>query len=377
MRLGCAKFGLSVDEPLPLGVTFSFPMEQTSLSQATLMSMGKGFAVSADLELGSKLLTGYNSVKGEDLPPIVVTAIANDSVSTLISFILKFDKTGYSRASMGLILGTGCNATIPLKLSQLHPNKRPSSVSVLPGENMDNVKITVNTEWSIKGSAPPLVSLGLINRWDRVLDSQNETPGFQPMEYMTAGRYLGELGRIVLVDYLKNACGIAESELPQGLLVRQGMSTTFLSKFKPLDPPALLPQLRQAFPDATDGSGFRWTEDTAAALYQIAKAIEVRAAGIMAAAVLALLTLGGELPLDASGPVPDVQVLGVGYTGGCIVHFQDYLKDCQGLIDGMLDRRFGQGSWPVRVELSPCHDGGVAGAGILVAAASASQIRSG
>lgn len=373
VRQGCEIFNLPADEPLPLGVTFSFPMEQMSLSEATLMSMGKGFAVSANLDLGSRLLGGYNSAKDNTLPPIRVAAIANDSVSTLVSFIFQFDETVLRRASMGIILGTGCNATIPLKLSRLHPSKRPPTVSVLPGERIEDVKITVNTEWSINGTAPPLREMGLISRWDEVLDSQNETPGFQPLEYMTAGRYLGELGRIMLVDYMVSELGIAEDILPAKLLERHGMSTTFLSHFKPLQPAVLLSNLKEEFPESTGSPTFAWTEELAEALYRIAKAIEVRAAGIIAAGIIALLTLGDELPKDSKGTAPEAQELGVGYTGGCIVHFQDYLLDCQSFIDGLMAKRFGEGSHPVRVVLSPCHDGGITGAGILVAAASTSE----
>jgi hexokinase len=372
VRQGREAFDLPADKPLPLGVTFSFPMNQASLSEATLMSMGKGFAVSADLDLGSRLLEGYNCAKDDNLPPICVAAIANDSVSTLVSFIFKFDTTVQRRASMGLILGTGSNATIPLKLSRLHPSKRPPTVSVLPGESVDDVKIAVNTEWSINGTAPPLRESGLVSRWDEVLDSQNETPGFQPLEYMTAGRYLGELGRIMLVDYMVSELGVARDALPAKLLQRHTMTTTFLSHFKPLEPAVLLSSLRAEFPESTSTS-FSWTEELAEALFRIAKAVEVRAAGIIAAAILALLTLGDELPVDSSGPSPAVQELGVGYTGGCIVHFQDYLVDCQSFIDRLVEKRFAGGRAPVRVVLSPCHDGGITGAGILVAAASASE----
>lgn len=56
----------------------------------------------------------------------------------------------------------------------------------------------------------------------------------------------------------------------------------------------------------------------------------------------------------------------VGYTGGCISHFQDFLEDCQGFLDGIMDAEFGEEvrQFP-RVVLTPCHDGGIIGAGIL------------
>ncbi|KAI6785415.1 Hexokinase-like protein [Emericellopsis cladophorae] len=345
---GCSQLEVSREKALDLGVTFSFPMEQTSLSEARLMTMGKGFAVSANVDLGSRLLDGYNNSRGDRLPPMRIAAIANDSVSTLVSFIYEFDESVKKRASMGLILGTGCNATIPLKLSQLKPSKRPANVSLLPGERVDDVKVAINTEWSINGSVPPLRKMNLISRWDEVVDSHNETPGFQPMEYMTAGRYLGELGRVVFVDFLTSVRGVPEKDIPERLLQPYGMSTSFLSHFKPLEPRLLLQQLEKAFPTDKGTHGISWTEELAVFLFKIAKAIEVRAAGIVAAATVALLTLGGELP-------------------------QDYLTDCQSFIDQLLARIFGNGQSPAKVVLSPCHNGGVIGAGILVAAASASE----
>ncbi|KAH8173121.1 hexokinase domain-containing protein [Sarocladium implicatum] len=368
---GCETFHLPRDEPLWLGVTFSFPMKQQSLSEATVMAMGKGFAVSSNADLGLSLQKGYDKANESGLPPIRVAAIANDSVSTLVSFIFQYDETVRRRASMGLILGTGSNATVPLKLRSLHRDKWPPNVSLLPGEKIEDVKITVNTEWSINGTAPPMRELGLISRWDEVLDSQNETPGFQPLEYMTAGRYLGELGRIMLLDYMKSKKSVEEGLLPEKLRQRHGLTTTFLSHFKPLEATKLLPKLREEFPESSAAADFAWTEDLAEALYKIAKAIEFRAAGVIAAATLALLEIAEEIPGEhAPGAMP--AEVGVGYTGGCIVHFQDYLNDCQKFIDDLVKREFGEED-KCKVTLVPCHDGGITGAGILVAAGAASK----
>lgn len=374
---GCRAFDLANDVSLSLGVTFSFPVEQPSLEKAITTSMGKGFAIPANVDLGEQLQKAYDRERGARLPPIRVAAIANDSVSTLVSFIFDYDggkAAHHRRAAMGLILGTGSNATIPVKLSLLHPSKRPRNVHVLPGESVDDAKIAVNTEWSIKGTAAPMRELGLINSWDEELSEQNEKPGFQPLEYMTAGRYLGELGRIMLVDYLARALKLPRAALPARLFKQDSMTTTFLSHFKPSAPAALLSKLKKEFPDASCPA-FRWTEHHAEALYRIAKAIEVRAAAIIAAAIVALLTLGGELPSEerrAPAPDADIRELGVGYTGGCIVHFQDYLVDCQYFVDRLVCRRLGADS-RLRVALTACHDGGITGAGILVAAALCSQ----
>ena len=131
-------------------------------------------------------------------------------------------------------------------------------------------------------------------------------------------------------------------------------------------------QLDEKFP-ASD-AGFRWTDETAHALYEIARAIEIRAAGIIAAAVVGLLRVAEEIPTPrpgggGSGPLPRTRELGVGYTGGCIDNFQNYKEDAQRFLDAVIRLEFGERP-PVSVKLTPCHDGGIIGAGILCAAAS-------
>ncbi|KAI1462035.1 MFS general substrate transporter [Annulohypoxylon moriforme] len=373
VREGCEEFNLPRDVELPMGVTFSFPMVQDTLSDATLMAMGKGFTITSRLHLGTHLINGYEKSKTPDLPPIKVAAILNDAVATLVSFIYQSKEDSTHKAAMGLICGTGSNATIPLKRSTLHKDKQLGKVRVLNGESTDDMKIAVNTEWSINGTAPPLRKFGLVSQWDTRLDSEGEAPGFQPLEYMTSGRYLGELGRLMLLDYLEHHLNIPIHTLPPRLLTRFGLTTTFLSHFKPPNADALLEKLEAEFPTSTTNS-FQWTEEIALVLYDISKAIEVRAAGIVAAAIVGLLMCAGDIPLRESPQDitnghtkleqrPKINLI-VGYTGGCIVHFQDYLADCQKFLDAIVEAEFGEDA-PVRVVLSPCHDGGITGAGVL------------
>lgn len=373
VREACREWHLDHNDKLPMGVTFSFPMIQRSVSQATLMSMGKGFAITSKLDLGSFLLTGYEKHR-QDLPHIKIAAIANDAVATLVSFIYQFKATQNQKAAMGLICGTGSNATIPLRLSSLHPSKRPDTVSVIPGQADEDVRIAVNTEWSINGSAPPLQKFGLVSCWDSELDQAGEAPGFQPLEYMTSGRYLGELGRLIFIDYLTTVLGLETADLPAKLQRKFGLSTTFLSRFSPQSPGTLVEQLEREFPPNKDKENkqIQWTEEIANALYRIATAIEFRAAGIVAASIIGLLTCAEELPAPGVAK-PDtakqegLSELVVGYTGGCITGFQNYLKDCQEFLDKVVAMEHGK-DFKIRVSLAPCHDGGITGAGILVPA---------
>ncbi|KAK0712224.1 hypothetical protein B0T21DRAFT_376197 [Apiosordaria backusii] len=374
VRKGCDAFSLSPDQELPLGVTFSFPMQQSSLSEAKLMAMGKGFAITSNLDLGGHLTTGYDKHKTADMPGIKIAAIANDSVSTLVSFIYQFPAQSHQKAAMGIIVGTGCNATIPLKLSSLHESKRPASINVLPGQDVSTAKIAVNTEWSINGSAPPLRKFGLINKWDEELDKAGEIPGFQPLEYMTAGRYLGELGRLMFLDYYTTVLKQSAEKLPAKLRQKFGLTTTFLSHYHHDSPKgSMSEQLNNEFP--AENPEFEWTKTLETVLSKIAVAIQKRAAGIIAASTVGLLMCAEEIPMAGTAAPTEkkgITELVVGYTGGCIQHFQDYLADTQAYLDKILALEFG-GKAPIRVVLSPCHDGGITGAGILVPAALASR----
>ncbi|KAK4189294.1 major facilitator superfamily domain-containing protein [Podospora australis] len=368
VRKGCEEFGLTASQELPLGVAFSFPMQQTSLAEAKLMTMGKGFAITSNLDLGGHLTAGYEKHRTTDMPPITIAAIANDAVATLVSFIYQLPVEAHQKAVMGVIVGTGCNATIPLTLSSLHESKRPASISILPGQEVEDVRIAVNTEWSINGSAPPLRKFGLISRWDEELDRAGECPGFQPLEYMTAGRYLGELARLIFLDYCTSRLGQPVDTLPERLRQKFGLTTTFLSHFYDNSPKGhLLDQLNREFPPK---SPFEWAPELQVVIFKIAKAIEIRAAGIVAASTIGLLRCAEEIPEpgNATDGHGKIRELVVGYTGGCIQHFQNYLADTQEFIDEIMRLEFG-GKPPASIILRPCHDGGITGAGILVPAA--------
>jgi hexokinase len=346
------------------------------------MGMGKGFAIQSNLDLAKILVTGYESSRPPSLPRIKISAICNDAVATLVSFLFQCRRNPKKKAAMGLIVGTGCNATIPLALSKLHPSKRPKSVKDLHDHDPDrDLKIAVNTEWTIKGAAGPLRDFDLITKWDSILDAEGEAPGFQPFEYMTAGRYLGELGRLIVVDYLTTNLHVPKSSLPPRLLQRHGLTTTFLGNLGPHLSPhelSIVKQLEAELPPSTHPDAWRFTDETAEMVLAIAKAVQRRAAGMTAAAVIGLLACADEIHLvpssssankkdtlkDKSQQALEVEELMVGYTGGCISHFQDYLGDCQYFLDSILEMEFGNRTRP-RVVLTPCHDGGILGAGIL------------
>lgn len=360
------------------------------------MSMGKGFAITSNLDLGKQLRAGYAKATSQrKLPRVKIVAIVNDTVATLISFAYQLKVTPQRKAAMGLIVGTGNNATIPLKLSSLHPMKRYDLGSIATTTHAsEEPRIVINTEWSINGTAGPLHELGLVTRWDQILDAAAVAPGFMPFEYMTAGGYLGELGRIVIMEYLTAQLGIEEDRLPAKLCTPNGLTTSFLGNFRvPSGTPTRWPAkvLNDELPGNSGEHAWHWTPVVAPIVASIAKAIQRRAAGMTAAAIIGLLACAEELILtpdssnspasSTSAPypatsytihrpstLPQREELMVGYTGGCIVHFRDYLRDCQDFLNSIMEERF-KGEPPLRVVLQSCHDGGIVGAGVLAATA--------
>ncbi|WEW57403.1 hypothetical protein PRK78_002870 [Emydomyces testavorans] len=419
--------GAKIPEELEMGITFSFPMMQESLSEATLMPMGKGFkwVNSADLNLGKVLLAGYDRHTrrpyGSDepstkrrrlfaLPKLKIAAITNDTVATLASLAYSVKSLPNSRVAMGIIVGTGCNATIPMQLSDLHESKAKH----ISSRQSNAVETIVNTEWTINGAAPPLRELNITTVWDSMLDSQCARPGFQPFEYMTGGRYIGELVRIIFYDYLTSVIGLSKKALPANLVQGYALTTTYLSSVVAHTPsdPVLVAKLKATLPPP-ESSSWNWDISTARAIRKTARAVQTRSAGLIAAAVVGLLSCTNEIKLRHDGAinprrssniiVPEFNVskdtitdiyrpkssslandiavskdsavgprgwqsgpeeLVVAYTGGIIQHYPHFKETCQGFIDRLVIWDGPQESGK-SVFLREASDGGIIGAGVL------------
>lgn len=401
---------------------------QESLAEATLMPMGKGFAITSNLNLRNILLNGYekHTRRPDDeeepsskrrklfaLPKLKIQAITNDTVATLASLAYAVKSLPNSRVAMGIIVGTGCNATIPMKLTELHESKAKSVNAMDP-----NAKETiVNTEWTISGAAPPLGELEVTTPWDVELDRACARPGFQPFEYMTGGRYIGELIRLILFDYLTIVAGLSKRILPANLIQEYALTTTYISDnvARARSDTDLATELNESLPPP-ESSDWRWDARTAGAFRRIARTVQRRSAGLIAAAVVGLLACCREIelkedsnvntPENAASPqsngenptdnaalsaaastqpsflsnvhghvVPVLQPapadwqsgpeeLVVAYTGGIIQHYPQFKEMCQQYIDRLI-MRTGPQRGGKSVFLREASDGGVIGAGVL------------
>ncbi len=145
-----------------------------------------------------------------------ILATVNDAAATLMAGAYADSST-----KIGLVLGTGVNAAVELPVSVLGPDKFGSRPPSWKDDAPQNV--LVNTELSVYGNTVlPRTS------WDDILSNLNALPGFQPLEYLIGGRYLGEIVRLIVVDAV-NRVGLLGGHMPKRLQQPFSLETATLA----------------------------------------------------------------------------------------------------------------------------------------------------
>lgn len=202
---------------LQMGLTWSFPIEQTSPRTGRLLTMGKGFRAAHGLEGEDVSELVMRSCRARGLN-VELCAIVNDGIATLLTKAYRDSTT-----RMSLILGTGVNAAVYLPVSALEPDKfgiRPDSWFSAAE------RVVVNTELSMHGKTV-LPS----TKWDDDLNAKHQLPDFQPLEYLITGRYLGEILRLIMLDAISSA-GLFGGQTPERLDEPYAFQTRTLAIFE-------------------------------------------------------------------------------------------------------------------------------------------------
>lgn len=170
-----------LDSIYEMGFTFSFPVVQTSVSSGTLVTWTKGFSVK-DVEGKDVVFLLDNALKRKGVKSLKIIALVNDTVGTLATKCYEDPA-----CDMGVILGTGTNASYPEKTEHITKYKG----------RWNSDEMIINIEWG---------GFDKINRnlYDETLDRNSENPGMQRMEKAISGMYLGEIARLVVLNGLKN-----------------------------------------------------------------------------------------------------------------------------------------------------------------------------
>lgn len=211
------------EESLHLGLTFSFPVEQTALGAGRLLTWTKGF--SATGAIGNDVVQLLQDSLDKKRVACNCVALVNDTVGTLLT-------RGYLTGScfLGAIFGTGTNGAYVEDMSSITKLKKK--------DFKDQSKMIVNTEWGAFDNARYVLP---VTRWDNALDRTSINPRYQAFEKLISGMYLGEIARNILI-YLIDLPAIPGSNPPQYYLFKghstkklntqYGFDTELLSKIK-------------------------------------------------------------------------------------------------------------------------------------------------
>ncbi|XP_056636902.1 hexokinase type 2-like [Diorhabda sublineata] len=172
------------NDNLPLGFTFSFPLEQKGLKVGILERWTKGF--SCDGVIGNdvvQLLEEAIARRGD--VTINVAAVVNDTTGTLMACAFKDPN-----CKIGLIVGTGTNGCYVEKQSNAELFDEPDEGSGV---------VIINLESGAFGDDGALDFCR--TQYDIDVDANSINPGKQLHEKMISGMYLGELVRLAAVRF--------------------------------------------------------------------------------------------------------------------------------------------------------------------------------
>ncbi|XP_047321663.1 hexokinase-3 [Impatiens glandulifera] len=169
---------VSVVERKQLGLTFSFPVKQTSVSSGLLIKWTKGFNIQ-DMVQGDVSMCLQRSMAKQGLD-MRVAALINDTVGTLA--------VGHYHDSdtvVAVVIGTGTNACY---------FERADAIIKCQGLFTTSGGMVINMEWgNFWSSHLPRTP------YDIELDSESPNPNDQIFEKMISGMYLGDIVRRVLL----------------------------------------------------------------------------------------------------------------------------------------------------------------------------------
>ncbi|KAF8826419.1 hypothetical protein HHX47_DHR5000019 [Lentinula edodes] len=177
----------AIPDVLPLGLTFSFPVEQTALGAGTILTWTKGF--SAKNAIGHDVVRLLQDAFDRKHLHVRCVALVNDTVGAMLS-------RAYTSGGciLGAIFGTGTNGAYLERVENI-PKLTLTNPSF--AENKDNTGyMVVNTEWGAFNNTRTHLPY---TPFDTALDRTSINPRAQAFEKFISGMYLGELTRGVLV----------------------------------------------------------------------------------------------------------------------------------------------------------------------------------
>ncbi|KAI0016430.1 hexokinase-domain-containing protein [Xylariomycetidae sp. FL0641] len=184
------------DHPLPLGFTFSYPADQDRIDHGKLKTWTKGFHIKGveGRDVAAQL---RDAISKKNLP-IELVALVNDTTGALIASSYTDPDT-----IIGAIFGTGCNAAYVEDVGSIQKLK----TQLPPGTPM-----AINCEYGAFDNSHRVLPR---TKYDVDVDATSSKPGEQTFEKMSAGLYLGEILRLILLDLHDQGLVFPAQHLPR------------------------------------------------------------------------------------------------------------------------------------------------------------------
>ncbi|KIM47169.1 hypothetical protein M413DRAFT_440675, partial [Hebeloma cylindrosporum] len=172
----------STSNPLPLGVTFGFPVQKTGIKNAKLAAWTKGFSVQN--AVGKDVSTLLQDALDRKRIPVKCVSVVNDTAAI---FLAQSYLSG--GCVLAAIFGVGTNGAFPEDIAKIKKLHNTPSLSTTG-------KMILNTEWGAFDNQRNVLPR---TPYDNKLHRESLRPGFQSFEKMVSWMYLGEIARNIFV----------------------------------------------------------------------------------------------------------------------------------------------------------------------------------
>ncbi|KAG6941283.1 hexokinase 3, partial [Chelydra serpentina] len=250
--------GLGVPQrDFQLGFSFPFTCRQTRLDQSYLISWAKGFKCPG-VEGEDVVQLLKNAINKQDRYHIEVIAVVNDTAGTMMSCDARAGP-----CEVGLVVGAGTNSCFMAEARHVELVEESEG------------RMGVVTEWGSFGDDGTLNDV--LSPYDQRVDQASLNPGQQRFEKMIGGLYLGKIVQHILAE-LATQGGLFGGRTTPALLTRDVLEIAD----EDLGLAAAQRVLRKLGLEASAQDCF--------GLQQVCSAVCIRAAGLCAAGLAAILS---------------------------------------------------------------------------------------
>lgn len=222
----------------------------------------------------------------------------------------------------------------------------------------DVTHVLVNTELSMFGKkAYPTT------RWDELVNSNHIMPDYQPMEYLVAGPYMGEIIRLILLEATETI-GLFEGKLPPSLVSNYTLDARILAAIETDSSPGLSSS-RRLFHRHHPNNELPIFSDMLF-VQQVTRAVSRRSCAYATAGIHALASLLEDMEAPHQIAPTDADSINIGCDGSIINKYPDYMDTVQASLDQIIRLEDGRRK---RIVLEKTVEPAVSGAGVAVAMA--------